>query len=752
MDNYFKHDFEVKFYDNILSKNKNWQWFISRVENEFRGYDASIVTCDRFFSEAQDLLKIYTHLIQINSIEKISLEFSKQWLNQMDLCAKLFCGQMSLADVWSNLSDDFSRLFAIIVYVTKILNTSRQETYYFDTNIFLQDNIFKILDLERVKDKFAEIKNYIEKISFLDINTLVIRLERNLQKIEVEPNIALLRAHEGKLVSANAFSFQSINLPENLTWEVQYLFNMLCTGISNKKLIPLSVFEGVSFPKFSLWTIAVLDEMKVYFKNDIATFVIETIRFLLHEIVPSDKTIVKHFELEIEYLSRYNDNESYNNIRNSSLFVLNSLINKRLIKKNIKDKFMSKYLNEIGRFTNPLTIFKLKENQSIISNKQKDILKTYVKTMIYKIDLVNTAVEFTDYCKNEYIYSEVTDKIYEKTVNVFNNILSNETSGVLLANVFYEFMMFSLKINNENIIIDKPKLKNTIIQIQNLWQDIYYKKCCEALHTFSSQFEISNEHVNIINEAIMKNPGILVFQCIPLDTNKVLDMMADVSENALVALISNISIEKTYPKRKADMIKLHEVDNAFLEIIEGLQAKYAYKMLNYLEPQKYLLQIYEMYADNIRIYFSIFNKDKWLYERVKNRVKDYDLIDYDNEKIYSAHLLQLFPILENKIREFGQVVNIVPFKEKIEDFMHMKDASNVLQQILMQIYKDTKSFCGVEDLFFIYMCMYHGNFLNIRNEGSHGRDYLTDGSLNLAFKVSLICLELILNRLDSVNQ
>lgn len=137
MDNYFKHDFEVKFYDNILSKNKNWQWFISRVENEFRGYDASIVTCDRFFSEAQDLLKIYTHLIQINSIEKISLEFSKQWLNQMDLCAKLFCGQMSLADVWSNLSDDFSRLFAIIVYVTKILNTSRQETYYFDTNIFL---------------------------------------------------------------------------------------------------------------------------------------------------------------------------------------------------------------------------------------------------------------------------------------------------------------------------------------------------------------------------------------------------------------------------------------------------------------------------------------------------------------------------------------------------------------------------------------------------------------------------------------
>lgn len=752
MDNYFKHDFEVKFYDNILSKNKNWQWFISRVENEFRGYDASIVTCDRFFSEAQDLLKIYTHLIQINSIEKISLEFSKQWLNQMDLCAKLFCGQMSLADVWSNLSDDFSRLFAIIVYVTKILNTSRQETYYFDTNIFLQDNIFKILDLERVKDKFAEIKNYIEKISFLDINTLVIRLERNLQKIEVEPNIALLRAHEGKLVSANAFSFQSINLPENLTWEVQYLFNMLCTGISNKKLIPLSVFEGVSFPKFSLWTIAVLDEMKVYFKNDIATFVIETIRFLLHEIVPSDKTIVKHFELEIEYLSRYNDNESYNNIRNSSLFVLNSLINKRLVKKNIKDKFMSKYLNEIGRFTNPLTIFKLKESQSIISNKQKDILKTYVKTMIYKIDLVNTAVEFTDYCKNEYIYSEVTDKIYEKTVNVFNNILSNETSGVLLANVFYEFMMFSLKINNENIIIDKPKLKNTIIQIQNLWQDIYYKKCCEALHTFSSQFEISNEHVNIINEAIMKNPGILVFQCIPLDTNKVLDMMADVSENALVALISNISIEKTYPKRKADMIKLHEVDNAFLEIIEGLQAKYAYKMLNYLEPQKYLLQIYEMYADNIRIYFSIFNKDKWLYERVKNRVKDYDLIDYDNEKIYSAHLLQLFPILENKIREFGQVVNIVPFKEKTEDFMHMKDASNVLQQILMQIYKDTKSFCGVEDLFFIYMCMYNGNFLNIRNEGSHGRDYLTDGGLNLAFKVSLICLELILNRLDSVNQ
>ena len=43
-----------------------------------------------------------------------------------------------------------------------------------------------------------------------------------------------------------------------------------------------------------------------------------------------------------------------------------------------------------------------------------------------------------------------------------------------------------------------------------------------------------------------------------------------------------------------------------------------------------------------------------MYDKVKNRINDdYELINFDGTNLYFAHLLQLFPVLENKIREFG---------------------------------------------------------------------------------------------------
>ena len=106
--------------------------------------------------------------------------------------------------------------------------------------------------------------------------------------------------------------------------------------------------------------------------------------------------------------------------------------------------------------------------------------------------------------------------------------------------------------------------------------------------------------------------------------------------------------------------------------------------------------------------------------------------------------------LENKIREFGMYCNIVPFKEKADEFLHMKDASSVLQQILMDAYSETNDFLNVVDFFFVYQSMYNGNCLNIRNECAHGREYINSDSLVFGFKVTLICLKLILDRIDQI--
>ena len=222
------------------------------------------------------------------------------------------------------------------------------------------------------------------------------------------------------------------------------------------------------------------------------------------------------------------------------------------------------------------------------------------------------------------------------------------------------------------------------------------------------------------------------------------------SENPLHMLCNNVNITKTYPQYPDMIFENHDVDQAFLKIIERLQKDKGYKLLNYVEPKKAIEDLYNMYESNTQLHMAFFSDVQTLYDKLKNEIPEYNLMDFDGANLFPAHLLQLFPILENKIREFGVFFNIAPFKENINDFLHMKDASSVLQQILMGIYSETGSFDGVDDFFFVYQSMYNGNNLNIRNEACHGRDYLEESRLLFAFKVTLFCLNLIVNRINSI--
>lgn len=747
MENYLEHKIKVKFYDNVLSQNRDWQWFIDKIEKRFEGYSACINSSEEFMINANKMLDLYSYLIKINSIDGVMLKFSKPWLSHINLSAELFCGKKTLLDIWDKLADDFSKLFAIIVYVTKMINFTNSSDYIFNSLIFYQDNVYKIINLEKVSDKFTEIEHYIKQIKINDIDRIKGCFIRNINGIELKPNKELIEEYNQVLVSANAFNFQRINLPNNISWEVQYLFDMVNTNILNFELTPSLEYNGISFPNFSKWTEETLDEMIQYFNDKSASFIIETVRFFLYGVVPSDTTVSLHFQLLIKDLGQFCANDEFYKIKNSSLYTVNSLLNKKAVNRKIKNEYMPEYLKAIERFINPLTIMELKKCKSPISQKQRELLEDNTKKMVYKIETISAPWEFLDYCKNEYIYPEVTNDILQKAVNVFFNLISEEEDGVVLSDIFYEFMIFLLKVQ-KNISIDKANLKNVIIRIKNLWQNQYYKKCYKSLHTVSHKIEVNDKEIEKFNETVMANPMALVLHSMPMTDKSLVEIMSDISEHAFMVLVGNICIDEHFPMRKYDNVQFHEADRLFLDKITSLQKEYGYKMLNYIEPDKLLLHLYERFSDNIWIYFSFFNEEKILYERIKNRLKEDNLIEYDGNNLYSAHLLQLFPILENKIRDFGQCVNIVPFKEKIGEFMHMKDASNVLQQILIEVYNETKSFRGIEDLFFIFICMYNDNHLNIRNESCHGRDYLKNGKLKFAFKVSLLCLELILERLD----
>ena len=59
MKNYFEHDIEVRFYDEILAQSKEWDWYIKEVENEFEGYNQAAKTGGDFTNSYRDLADVY---------------------------------------------------------------------------------------------------------------------------------------------------------------------------------------------------------------------------------------------------------------------------------------------------------------------------------------------------------------------------------------------------------------------------------------------------------------------------------------------------------------------------------------------------------------------------------------------------------------------------------------------------------------------------------------------------------------------
>ena len=75
-----------------------------------------------------------------------------------------------------------------------------------------------------------------------------------------------------------------------------------------------------------------------------------------------------------------------------------------------------------------------------------------------------------------------------------------------------------------------------------------------------------------------------------------------------------------------------------------------------------------------------------------------------------------------------------------------------LIRVKKEIYNEQKSFENVSDIMFVYNSMYNSNFLNIRNECIHGRDYLAGGKLRYAFRVTLLCIYMVMFRIDTIEE
>lgn len=127
--NYFEHDVQVKYVENLLANSNDWQWLIDYIENNFE-IDLCINTFNEFMPKYKLIKDVFAHLIKLNDCE---VNFSKKWLEDIFTIVKVYNGKQEFDTV--DVIGNFMKLFLIIAHITRLINIKNRTSYLIDFRI-----------------------------------------------------------------------------------------------------------------------------------------------------------------------------------------------------------------------------------------------------------------------------------------------------------------------------------------------------------------------------------------------------------------------------------------------------------------------------------------------------------------------------------------------------------------------------------------------------------------------------------------
>ncbi|MBQ4122706.1 hypothetical protein IJD44_03155, partial [bacterium] len=364
------------------------------------------------------------------------------------------------------------------------------------------------------------------------------------------------------------------------------------------------------------------------------------------------------------------------------------------------------------------------------------------------IDEIKTEFEFNEYIQNLNSAKIINFEYFGKIYNCFTNLIRNKISS-MTAFSFYYFMNYLFEMREHNSEINPRIIEEQMIALKKIWKNEFYEKVTNCLQKYPFEFKISNDKLEEYNNEVINNPNIFVHSCMAISKENICKQMEFTSKHVLSLLFPNIDINENFPFicNKDDLCKKHDIDTLLNEIINEIKENKGYRFLNIVDNSKYLYSLHNEWKNHTLFQISFFSNEEILYKKIMN-LSQIKLIPFD--KLTIAHISQLFPLLEIKIRELAELVGVFTFKNR--PFMQYKDPSSILIILLKDVYKNIKDFEPVNDIFFVYNVMYNSNSLNIRNEFIHGRKYIDESKLNIAFKLTLMSIYIIEKRIEKIKK
>lgn len=215
-----------------------------------------------------------------------------------------------------------------------------------------------------------------------------------------------------------------------------------------------------------------------------------------------------------------------------------------------------------------------KKHNILFSIQQKEKLDEYNNILANNIKNIERTHEFLDYCRNDFVVNGIRDETLKIVYDKFTSFIEKEDNSVSISMLFFSFMQLLLRLSS-NLYLDRLKVKNLMIWLQQLWQNDYYDRCLKLMHTIGSSVSISNEEINKINEVFIKKPLIGALYCFPIKKDSLLDLMSMHSKAALSLFCNMLNITRTFPIENNKFLDRHTVDNAFIQLIRDIIRKKA---------------------------------------------------------------------------------------------------------------------------------------------------------------------------------
>ncbi|MDU5560696.1 hypothetical protein [Anaerococcus vaginalis] len=740
--NYLDHEINVKFVEGILEQSQSWQWFIEYIENN---YDLSdISSYIEYKNRSNSLVSILSKFANILEICDSNFQFKTILLREIYEISKYYIGAIERERCAKKVNSEFSKILFLSVWLTKLQNLGNNSKYIVYNGFMNHRNFHQTLNMQVFDYDKEEIILYLEKIKLLDFEEVERNIKDNLNRVVYDLSEKFFDIYGDRLLSANCFSFQSFDRETSLTWQEDTLLDMLKISIINGEVTPIYSNGDIIVPNYKCWTPDLLKQLKIYFNNHISDFVIESIDFLLNRKDPNIETIESHCNLFIELISK---GKNYEILNSSTYEILTLLFDERVMNRTERTEVIKEFYKNLHSITSINLLMRFRSSFPLHKDQIKSI-KDYIENQYRTISDINDIPNLTQYLENTDIARHINQSYYNETKDKFLN-LTKDVNDILVANLFYQAMLFLISVNQTNQIVDKRIVKQDMINLQEDWQKNRYQEQTKNLHEFTNSIQISTEEVEKYNKSILDNPIIVANSTVLAKVDDLISVLERTSNHSLMYMVSRVEINNIFPIKDTGInFDRHETDDILRKQVEKIIERYGYKFINVLDADIYVSAMHDTYINNVYLVIALFNKEKELYELLEKNI-GVRLIPF-NEQISLGHLTQLFPLLEIEIRQLGKLFGIVPFKENAKEFMKFKDPSSILRELIENVYEELDGFESAPDLLFVYHFMYNSNSLNIRNECIHGRDYFEGYRLKLAFKVTMLALYMIRYRINSI--